>query len=220
MNAIDFEQQARFNMIEQQIRPWEVLDQRVLDTLAAVPREDFVPERYRRLAFADVRIPLGHGQVMMNPNVEGRMLQALMIQPGDQILEVGTGSGFICACLARLGHRVDSVEYFAEFTERARGLLQRHGITNARLHTGDAARDWGTQHYDVIALTGALPELPDSWRRRLAVGGRLFAILGEQPIMEAVRITRVGDQEWERDSLFETELPYLVNGVKPVEFEF
>ncbi|MDX1605952.1 MAG: protein-L-isoaspartate O-methyltransferase [Candidatus Competibacterales bacterium] len=219
MTAIDFEQ-ARFNMIEQQIRPWDVLDQRVLDTLAGVPREDFVPERYRRLAFADVRIPLGHGQVMMNPNVEGRLLQALTIRPTDSILEVGTGSGFLTACLARLGHEVDSVEIRPEFTERARTLLQRHGITSAHLYTDDAARDWGGRLYDVIALTGALPELPDSWRRRLTVGGRLFAVVGEPPIMEARLVLRVGQQEWEQESLFETELPYLLNCERPAHFEF
>lgn len=219
MTATDLER-ARYNMIEQQIRPWEVLDQRVLDALATVPREDFVPERYRRLAFADVRIPLGHGQTMMNPNVEGRLLQALAIQPTESVLEVGTGSGFTTACLARLGARVDSVEIFPEFSERARSLLRRHNMTNAYLYTGDARLDWGEHPYDAIALTGALPALPDSWRRRLAVGGRLFAIVGSEPAMEAVLVTRVSEQEWEQNGLFETDLAYLIGYDKPTRFEF
>lgn len=219
MTAIDLER-ARYNMIEQQIRPWDVLDQQVLDTLAEVPREDFVPQRYRRLAFADVRIPLGHGQTMMNPNVEGRMLQALAIRPVDTVLEVGTGSGFITACLARLAARVDSVDMFPEFIERARGLLRQHGVTNASLHSGDARLDWGNRAYDVIALTGALPQLPDSWRRRLAVSGRLFAVVGVEPAMEAVLVTRIGEQEWEQVSLFETDLTYLIGYHKPASFQF
>ena len=219
MTAIDLER-ARFNMIEQQVRPWDVLDQRVLDTLASVPREDFVPERYRRLAFCDVRIPLGHGQVMMNPNVEGRLLQALALQPGDTVLEVGTGSGFLCACLARLSGRVDSVDLFAEFTEGAGQSLRRHGIANVGLYTGDAVHDWGTRAYDAIALTGALPFLPDSWRLRLSIGGRLFAVLGKPPIMEAILVTRLAEQEWSRESLFETELPYLIGASPNTDFEF
>ncbi|HXH04710.1 MAG TPA: protein-L-isoaspartate O-methyltransferase [Candidatus Competibacteraceae bacterium] len=219
MSELNFAQ-ARFNMIEQQIRPWEVLDQRVLDVLATVPREDFVPAQYRNLAFADVRIPLGHGQVMMNPNVEGRMLQALAIQPEDRVLEVGTGSGFITACLARLGVSVLSVDIFEDFTRAAQDKLKRHGIDNARLVTGNAARDWGSQRYDVIALTGSLPMLPRSWYERLAIGGRLFAIVGQAPVMEAVLITRSGEQEWQRQSLFDTELPPLLESLKPAEFVF
>ena len=219
MTAIDLER-ARYNMIEQQIRPWDVLDQRVLDTFASVPREEYVPERYRRLAFADVRIPLGHGQTMMNPNVEGRLLQALAIEPDDSVLEVGTGSGFLTACLGQLGARVDSVDIFPEFIERARGLLRRHGVSNASLYSGDARLDWGSQLYDVIALTGALPKLPDSWRRRMAVGGRLFAVVGVEPAMEAVLVNRVGEQEWEQISLFETDLTYLIGYDKPSSFQF
>lgn len=219
MTAIDLER-ARFNMIEQQIRPWDVLDQRVLDILASVPREDFVPERYRRLAFSDVRIPLGHGQVMMNPNVEGRVLQALALHPNDTVLEIGTGSGFLCACLARLSARVDSVDRFADFTEQAGEKLRCHAIGNVSLYTGDAARDWGTRLYDAIALTGALATLPDSWRQRLTIGGRLFAVLGRPPILDAVLVTRVGEREWSSESLFETELPYLIGAEPGADFEF
>lgn len=213
-------EQARFNMIEQQIRPWDVLDQRVLDTLSGVPREKFVPERYQRLAFADVRIPIGHGQVMMNPNVEGRLLQALTVHPTDTVLEVGTGSGFVTACLGRLAAAVDSVELIEAFIDPARRRLRQLGIDNVRLHQGDAAVGWGERRYDAIALTGALPVLDDRWLQQLSVGGRLFAIIGSLPIMEAVRITRVDNREWEQESLFETELPYLLNSERPAAFRF
>lgn len=213
MSEINFEQ-ARFNMIEQQIRPWEVLDQRVLDVIGQTPREDFVPPRYRNLAFADMRIPLGHGQVMMNPNIEGRLLQALRIQPSDSVLEVGTGSGYLTACLARLGSHVTSVDIFADFTESAQQKLTRHGIKNIRLHTGDAARGWNGR-YDAIALTGSLPELPESWRQCLNLDGRLFVILGNPPVMDATLITRTGEQEWFEESLFDTEFPPLINASRP-----
>lgn len=220
MSEINFEQ-ARFNMIEQQIRPWEVLDQRVLDVIAQTPREDFVPPRYRKLAFADVRIPLAHGQCMMNPNVEARLLQALSVEPGERILEVGTGSAYLTACLARLGREVISVDIFPEFTENAFSVLRSHAIRNVRLHTGDACRGWGEQQYDVIALTGSLPEKPaESWLEQLAIGGRLFVIMGQAPVMEALLITRRSEQDWIQDSLFETEIPGLINSAAPVEFQF
>ena len=216
-------EQARYNMIEQQIRPWEVLDQRVLDVLAEVPREDFVPERYQRLAFADVRIPLGHGEVMMNPNMEGRLLQALALKPSDSVLEIGTGSGYLTACLARLGRQVSSIDIYPDFTECAQQTLNRHGIVNVRLKTGDAAQGWpgaDGQCFDAIAITGALPNVAACWRELLTVGGRLFVIAGAAPVMEALLITRTSEQDWLTESLFETELPYLVNSVPAPEFEF
>ena len=147
---------ARHNMIEQQIRPWEVLDQRVLDTLAAVPREAFVPERYQKVAFSDVAIPLGHGEFMMKPNVEARLLQALAVQPTDHVLEVGTGSGYLTACLGRLATNVVSVDIIPEFTEAARNKLRAHGFNNIVLHSGDASQGWGTHRFNVIALTGSV----------------------------------------------------------------
>lgn len=219
MTEIDHTQ-ARFNMIEQQIRPWEVLDQRVLDTLATVPREDYVPERYRNLAFADVRIPLGYGQVMMNPNVEGRLLQALTLRPSDQVLEVGTGSGFLTACLARLSAGVRSVDIQPEFTTSAAEKLHRHGVNNVILETGDAARDWGDRPFDVVVLTGSVTSLTESWRQRLRVGGRLFAVIGEAPVMEATLVIRHSEDEWLSEGLFETELTPLRNATKPLSFEF
>lgn len=219
MTAINIEQ-ARFNMIEQQIRPWEVLDQRVLEILTQTPREEFVPARYRNLAFADVRIPLGHDQFMMNPNLEGRLLQALALTPTDRVLEIGTGSGYLTACLARLAGSVVSVEIQPEFTEQARANLRKQGIQNVRLETGDAARDWGDAPFDAIVLTGSLPILPDSWRQRLALNGRLFAVIGEEPIMEAVLVTRINEQQWHQESLFDTELTPLLNFTKPAVFQF
>jgi len=219
MTAFNFEQ-ARFNMIEQQIRPWEVLDQRVLDTLASMPREDFVPERYRNLAFSDVAIPLGHGEVMLKPPIEGRILQALAPRPVDQVLEVGTGSAYLTACLARLAAGVTSVDIVPEFIEAARPKLKAHGIGNVALHVGDASRAWGEHRYGVIAVTGSVAMLADSWRQSLSLGGRLFIVVGQPPVMEALLVTRTGEREWIEESLFDTELPPLRNAEPHKTFEF
>lgn len=208
MTALDFEL-ARHNMIEQQIRPWDVLDQRVLDVLASIPREDFVPERYRNLAFSDITIPLGHGEVMLKPNVEGRILQALALQPTDRVLEIGTGSGYLTAGLARQAASVTSVDLIPDFIEAARRKLKAHGFENVALHTGDASRGWGDHRYHAIAITGSVAAIAEVWRHSLSVGGRLFVVVGKPPVMEALLITRVGEQEWVRESLFDTELPPL-----------
>ncbi len=219
MTAFNFEQ-ARFNMIEQQIRPWEVLDQRVLDTLASMPREDFVPERYRNLAFSDVAIPLGHGEVMLKPPIEGRILQALAPRPVDQVLEVGTGSAYLTACLARLAAGVTSVDIVPEFIEAARSKLEAHDIDNVALHVGDASRAWGEHRYGVIAVTGSVAMLADCWRQSLSLGGRLFIVVGQPPVMEALLVTRTGEREWVEESLFDTELPPLRNAEPHKTFEF
>ncbi len=219
MTAFNFEL-ARRNMIEQQIRPWEVLDQRVLDTLAHAPREDFVPDRYRKLAFSDVAIPLGHGEVMLKPNVEGRILQALAAQPTDHALEVGTGGGYLTACLARLAASVVSVDIVPEFTEIARHKLKAHGVNNVALHSGDASGGWGERRYNVIAVTGSVAKVAEVWRQSLSLGGRLFIVAGQSPVMEALLITRVGEREWTRESLFDTELPPLRNVAPSRTFEF
>lgn len=222
MNEMNFER-ARYNMIEQQVRPWSVLDPLVLETLGQLPREHFVPAAYRRLAYSDTRIPLGHGQTMMPPVVEGRLLQALELRSDDHVLEIGTGSGYLTACLAKLAHAVESVEIHEDFTATARDRLVELGIDNVSLATGDAARGWdGGRQYDAIALTGAVPEVPDAYKRALAPGGRLFAIIGDidQPIMEAVQIARVGPAEWSVESLFETWIAPLVNARRPPRFEF
>lgn len=213
--------EARSNMIEQQIRAWEVLDQRVLDVLARMPREDFVPQRYRKLAFADMEIPLGQGQVMMSPKVEGRLLQALALQPADTVLEVGTGSGYLSACLAQLGANVLSVDIFPEFTRAAQEKLNAHRIANVTLRTGNGALGWGNYRYDAIALTGSLTTLPPGWLQQLTLGGRLFVIVGKPPIMEALLITRQQNQHWTQTSLFDTHLPPLINdGAGAPSFEF
>jgi protein-L-isoaspartate(D-aspartate) O-methyltransferase len=208
MNQTELEQ-ARFNMIEQQIRPWDVLDQRVLDAMQIIPRENFVPEQYRSLAFADTNIPLGHDQVMMTPNVEGRLLA---IQPDDTILEIGTGSGYLTACLARLGRHVTSLDIEPEFTAQAEARLAAQGISNVTLETADAAG--GVERgksFDVIAVTGSLPVLQQQFHDNLNTGGRLFVISGQLPIMEALLITRVDASSWTRESLFETSIPPLLH---------
>ncbi|MCG6868137.1 MAG: protein-L-isoaspartate O-methyltransferase [Gammaproteobacteria bacterium] len=212
---------ARINMIEQQIRPWDVLDQKVLDTIAAVPRENFVPAAWRNLAFADFGIPLGHGQVMMEPKLEGRMLQELEIGPEDRILEIGTGSGYVTACLARLGREVDSIEIHEDFSSEAAGRLQRASIGNASLLNGDASSGWDNgKRYDVIAVTGSLPEYQSDFEHSLEIGGRLFVIVGEAPAMTALLIRCASESEVTRTKLFETVLVPLENAVKPAEFVF
>jgi protein-L-isoaspartate(D-aspartate) O-methyltransferase len=220
MNQMNLEQ-ARYNMIEQQIRPWDVLDDRVLGILSATPREDFVPEQYRDLAFMDISIPLANEQCMMPPKLEGRLLQSLTIQPTDRILEIGTGSAYLTACLARLGHSVHSVDLFSDFTEAAAGKLQHHTVSNVTLETRDAAAGLQTDaRYDVIAVTGSLPTLHQNFHALLNPGGRLFVIVGRPPIMQALLITRVGDTEWNHESLFETSLPALLHAPQPEDFKF
>lgn len=220
MSEINLEQ-ARFNMIEQQVRTWEVLDQNVLDIMAAVPRERYVPDRYRSLAFADVRIPLAHHETMMTPNVEGRVLQAVAVREGESVLEVGTGSGYLTACLAQQAGEVVSVDIHSDFTRAATERLNDEGVQNVLLTTGNAAHDWGDERlFDVVVLTGSLPALFDSWRHRIKVGGRLFAIIGDGAAMEALLVTRREEGLWDEESLFETELARLRNAELPATFEF
>jgi len=218
MNQMNFEQ-ARFNMIEQQIRPWDVLDQRVLDVLATTPRENFVPEKYQALAFTDTHIPLGHEQVMMDPKLEGRLLQSLAIQPEDRVLEIGTGSGYLTACLAKLAKHVTSIEIYPEFIAAAKERLDAAGCNNISLHETDAMSGNITDGpYDVIAVTGSLPLDGTVFNQYLARGGRLFIINGQLPIMEAQVITRAGANRFTSESLFETSIPPLVNATQANEF--
>ena len=219
MTAFNFEL-ARHNLIEQQIRPWDVLDQRVLDTLAQVPREDFVPERYRNLAFGDIANPLGQGEFMLKPNLEARILQALAMQSTDNVLEIGTGSGYLTACLARLASHVVSVDLIPAFIDAARGKLKAHGAGNVALHVGDASQGWGQHRFQAIAVTGSVPSVAEVWRQSLSLGGRLFIVVGQAPAMQALLITRLGEQEWAQESLFETCLPPLRNVAAPKTFEF
>ena len=212
-------QQARFNMVEQQIRTWEVLDQQVLDLMAEVPREDYVPAAYRNLAFADTCIPLDHGQTMMLPRVEARMLQALKVSPSDRILEIGTGSGFVTALLARLGGHVTSIEIHASLTNSASEKLAAHANENVDVHHADGSQGWDrSAPYDVIAVTGSVPVAAGNFRNNLAVGGRLFIIVGQEPAMEALLITRNGETQWSTDCLFETVLAPLTGVEEPERF--
>ena len=217
---LDFER-ARFNMVEQQIRPWEVLDQRVLDLLMRVRREEYVPPRYRELAFADMEIPIGHGETMLAPKIEARMLQELALAPEDRILEVGTGSGYMTALLASLGSHVYSVDIVPEFIQTARVKLAAHGVTNVTLESGDAARGWDRHApYDAVVVTGSLPVLPDAFPKSLRPGGRLIVVVGEPPVMEARLITCVAVGAYSTTVLFETCIAPLRNAVQPERFVF
>jgi protein-L-isoaspartate(D-aspartate) O-methyltransferase len=213
--------QARFNMVEQQIRPWEVLDPRVLSLLETIHREDFVPVRYRKLAFADIAVPLDHGQVMMRPKIEARMLQALDLQEDETVLEIGTGSGFVTACLASLAKRVVSVEIFEDLHRTALLDLQDKGMLNVELFVGDAMNGWQPeQAHDVVVVTGSVPEVPEQFKGWVNPGGRMFVITGESPAMEAKLLKRLDVTQWAEESLFETDLPSLINAEPPPEFEF
>jgi protein-L-isoaspartate(D-aspartate) O-methyltransferase len=217
---MDFER-ARFNMIEQQIRPWEVLDQRVLDLLFRVRREDFVPPAYRELAFADMEIPLGHGEKMLAPKLEARMLQELGPVETDRVLEIGTGSGYCTALLASLAAHVYSVDILPEFTRAAGERLALHGIRNVTLETGDAATGWDKHGpYDAIILTSSMPILPESFKASLRTGGRLLVVIGEPPVMEAQLITSAGGGAYNSVGLFETCIAPLRNARRPERFVF
>jgi protein-L-isoaspartate(D-aspartate) O-methyltransferase len=214
-------EQARFNMVEQQIRPWEVLDGRVLSLLERIHREDFVPVRYRKLAFADLAIPLDCGQVMMRPKIEARMLQALELREDETVLEIGTGSGFITACLAGLARRVVSVEIHPQLHEQAQLKLRDKGMDNVELFVGDAMGDWQPeQAHDVVVVTGSVPQVPEQFLGWVNPGGRLFVVTGESPAMEARSMKRLDITEWSEESLFETDLPRLEHAEPPPEFEF
>jgi protein-L-isoaspartate(D-aspartate) O-methyltransferase len=214
-------ERARFNMVEQQIRPWEVLDQRVLDLLLRVRREEFVPPRYRSLAFADMEIPLGHGETMLAPKLEARMLQELAVAPGDRILEVGTGSGYMTALLASLGSHVYSVDIVQAFTHSAGARLKAQGISNVTLETGDAARGWDRHApYDAVVVTGSLPVLPEAFPRSLQTGGRLIVVVVTPPVMETRLITCIAAGAYNTTGLFETCIAPLRNAVQPERFVF
>ena len=213
--------QARFNMVEQQIRPWAVLDSRVLSLLETIHREDFVPVRYRKLAFADLAVPLACGQFMMRPKIEARMLQALNLREDESVLEIGTGSGFVTACLASLAKCVVSVELFEELHQRASLELQDKGIANAELFLGDVMGGWQPeQAHDVVVVTGSVPQVLEQFKGWVNPGGRLFIVTGDSPAMEARLLTRLDVTQWTEESLFETDLPRLVNAELPPEFEF
>ncbi len=211
----------RFFMVEQQIRTWEVLDPVVLDLLMHVHREDFVPPAHRALAFAEMEIPLGHGEMMLSPKTEARMLQSLMIKDSDSVLEIGTGSGFMTALLASLARHVYSVDSISEFSRSAATRLTAAGIVNVTLDTGDAARGWDKHGpYDVIVLTGSVPVLPESFQHSLNPGGRLIAVVGEAPVMQTQLVTRAAGGACSTVTLFETCIPPLKNALQPQRFQF
>jgi protein-L-isoaspartate(D-aspartate) O-methyltransferase len=214
-------EQVRFNMIEQQIRTWEVLDPTVLELLKHVPREDFVPTQYAGLAFADLEIPIGHGQSMLSPKLEARIVQSVDLKPTDRVLEIGTGSGYMTALLAKLAGQVISVDCIAEFTTAAQQKLAAHGITNATLETGNAAKGWAAHApYDVIVLGGSVPVLDPALQASLAIGGRLFAVVGDAPVMCATLVRRVSETAFRSETLFETCVPELTDAPQPDRFVF
>jgi len=203
-------ERARFNMVEQQVRPWDVLDPRVLEVISALPREAYVPEAYHKLAYADIEIPLVHGQKMLFPRIEGRMLQALQLGSGDRVLEIGTGSGYLTACLARLAGHVTSIELHTVIAEQAKANLEAQGVRNIELIQGDGlAESLEGGPFDAVLVGGSLPARNPALERRLKVGGRMVVAIGGAPVMEMCLITRKGESEWQCENLFETEIDPL-----------
>jgi len=209
--------QARFFMVEQQIRPWDVLDPKILDLLMDTPRHLFVTESQTELAYTDIELPIGQGEVMMAPKVEGKLLQALDIDEEDSVLEIGTGSGFLTALMAKLAKNVTTVELHEELSKTAQSRLTE--FDNIRFEIGDGAINWNDgKKYDAIILTGSVPQTPESYKEKLTLGGRLALITGQAPVMTAQVITRISEQEWETETLFETELAPLTNTAKSNAF--
>lgn len=216
--TIDYAQ-ARAAMVEQQVRPWWVLDKRVLEVLANLPREEFVPEAYRGVAYADLEIPLGHGQRMLKPVVAGRALQTLLPQDGEEVLEIGTGSGYVTAGLARLARDVVSLERVPELAEAARGRLRALGVGNAMVEAADAFNWETSRRFDAILVTAAVDQVPERFLQWLRPGGRMFIVHGRAPVMEAVLVHRGdGVNAGRTESLFDTELGYLAGAEPAAEF--
>ena len=216
-------EQARYNMVEQQIRPWDVLDQTILDAFQFLPREKFVPTNWSNLAFADIEIPLGKGDFMMHPRVEARMLQALDTHSSDSCLEIGTGTGFITACLAHLGEHVDSVDIRRDFSVLAEQQLHACNITNFNLYNDDASAGWQglpDKQYDVIAVTASIPTYHTEFEQRLTPGGRLFIVVGQAPAMQAMLITREDEDNFRHEVIFETYLTPMIGTELSPGFEF
>jgi protein-L-isoaspartate(D-aspartate) O-methyltransferase len=214
-------EQARFNMVENQIRPWEVLDQQVLDLLYVVKREDFVPAAYRMLAFSDMEIPIGHGEHMWQPKIEARVLQELAVKPTDQVLEIGTGSGYLAALLAHRAQHVYSVEILPELKAAAEDRLRHAGVANVTVELGDGANGWSKHSpFDVIVLTGSTPVLPQEFLKQMKVGARLFAVVGTLPAMAARVITCTGDGVYNSVDVFETSIAPLAHAPEGERFSF
>lgn len=214
-------EQARFNMVEQQIRPWDVLDASVLDLLFAVKREEFVPAASRDLAFADLELPIGHGQVMLQPKLEARLLQELAVKKTDKALEVGAGSGYMAALLAAKAAQVTTIEINPELAKTATANLKAAGVANARVEVGDGLQGWSAgAPYDVIVVSGSVPVLPEALLAQLKVGGHLAAIVGTAPVMEAQIITCTAPHTYSTLNLFETVAPALQGAPQPSTFSF
>jgi protein-L-isoaspartate(D-aspartate) O-methyltransferase len=218
--SMDIEQ-ARFNMIEQQIRPWEVLDPAVLDLLSVVKREDFVPAAHKELAFADIEMPIGNGQTMLEPKIEARLLQEIAIKNTDTVLEIGTGSGYMAALLAAKAEYVYSVEIDPALAESAKRNLENAGVANAGVQVGDGSRGLPEQApFDAIVISGSMPVLPPALLKQLKVGGRLVAFVGEAPVMHAQLVTRTGEDAFNTINLFETVVAPLANTAQRESFVF
>jgi protein-L-isoaspartate(D-aspartate) O-methyltransferase len=214
---IDF---ARRQMVSQQVRGWNVYDEDVLSTLGELPREQFVPPEYQALAFADTQIPIGHGEHMMSPTIEGRVLQALGLLGDERVLEVGTGSGFLTACLARLGADVTSIDIYDDFLRTAAGKLAACGIGNVELLQMNAMEELPDGGFDAIAVTGSLQSFDPRFVDALSPNGKLFVVVGDPPAMQAKLVLRTDKTDWQTVSLFETTLAPLVNGALPPQFSF
>jgi protein-L-isoaspartate(D-aspartate) O-methyltransferase len=211
---------ARRQMIEQQVRAWDVLDPAVLETMSRVPREEFTPPAFRELAFADMNVPLGHGQNMLAPKLEGRILQALELRPADAVLEVGTGSGYFAACLGALARSITSLEFHPDLAAAALANLARSGPGNVTVEVVDAFARTDLGRHDVVVLSGSLPIYDPRFEEALNDGGRLFAVVGHGPVMEAFRVTRAGHGQYLRESLFETVMDPLIHAAEPPRFVF
>lgn len=209
------------NMIAQQVRTWNVTAPNVIQAIEEVPREAFVPKKYKKFAYADMQIPIRSGQVMISPTVEGRLLQALAIKKTDHVLEIGTGTGYTSAILGKLAKDVISVDVLRAFSDDASLKLVELGVNNVRFQTGDAAAGWESGvPFDAILITGGLPELPESFKNMLTVGGRIVSIVGDAPNMQAVCVERISNSDWKVTSLFDTVVPVLKNVSQPEEFNF
>lgn len=212
---------AHANMVNQQLRPNEVADARVLAAMSNIPREKFLDPALQGLAYADVQLPIGCGQTLLPPMVEGRMLQALALQPDETVLEIGTGSGYFTALLTRLAAQVITVEYFEELSVEAQDRLQQLDIHNVEFHVGDAARAWSLpERVDAIIMTAAVLTVPDEYLNQLKIGGRLLAVVGKTPAMSVQLIQRISEREWHTKSLFETVIPAMIHAEPIAEFEF
>ena len=212
--------QIREQMIEQQVRAWDVLDERVLDAMRNIAREQFVPDSERYRAYADAEVPLAHGQHMLRPSVVGRLLQALLPQPHEQVLQVGAGTGFVTACLRGMAGRVRALELYPDLAESARANLATLGVRGTEILDADALRFESATRFDVIAVTASLPIYAARFERLLNVGGRLFVVVGEAPVMEARLVQRTAEDAWSTQSVFETVIDPMVHAVRPAEFTF